>query len=259
MGDSPQYPDRPKRIPIMVTRVSISIQRKSIVSLKLRLEQLKEETKPNEVRSVVSYYETLVKLRIKNSYFRVHDSHLSHFEAVHFLCSQQKWDYKLYLEVQFKRSEPWLRFKFPLPSHLYSLSALKYFTNYLATIRFNYEKSLDKKSKESRQFKTLNQRIKDDISSSAKILYSQLKHIRRKNISLEEGKVYVICNNWKYLSPFYLSSIPWFEEYISDPTNKNAQKYIKDMRWVKKDRFLNNLVSSWIEEVEKQYNLPSNI
>ena len=101
--------------------------------------------------------------------------------------------------------------------------------------------------------------ITKDILKSVSILKMYINDLNNRNNNSIENKVYVVYMHWESLSPFYLWSIPWFHELLDMQSNDSSAKAKKDFAWINKDTELQMIIKHATNEIENQYNIPSNI
>jgi len=254
-----------KRKPKVITRVPII--RKAIILPKevkayLRLLQMQEETREDDILEIVRHYEMLARKVIGKAGYSV-VSHKEptkskrwiHFERVYEICRMQQWDGKLYIESQFQRLGG-----IPMAHMMYSVRALRYFTNYLADIKRKSEKDVGGKKKEKgRQTLSSREEVIEGVISSAETLNTYIKQsIMDDKAQYKAIKIY---QAWRELSPYYLWSVPWFHDVVSTMTgDSNREKLVmKEFNMIHESKTLQELIEKTVKEVESHFSIPPNI
>jgi hypothetical protein len=254
-----------KRKPKIIKRVPII--RKAIilpqeVKAYLKLLQLQEETREDDILEIVRHYEMLARKVIGKAGYCVvspkeptKSKRWIHFERVYEVCRMQHWDGKLYIESQFKRLGG-----VPMAHMMYSVAAMRYFTNYLANIKRMSEKDVGGKKKEKGR-RTLSGReeVIEGVITSAEVLNTYIsKSIMDDKAQYKAIKIY---QAWRELSPYYLWSVPWFHDVVSTMTGEsNREKLVmKEFNMIHETKSLQELIRKTVTEVESHFNIPPNI
>ena len=231
----------------------------------MKLWEVIEETKEDDIYELSRHYDMLAmetthkagytSLSLKNP---TKHRNWVHFERVYEICIMKGWDPKLYIEAQFERAKTWKTMKFPMPNTLYSENALRFFTNYLSTIKQKYEQDTraDKKER-GRETKLLRTKIVEDIITSVERLALYIE--KSKHEDKAQYKAIRIFQSWAELSPYYLWSVPWFHDVLNELEGKLVEKYRAEFDMIRKSPAVQRMINETVLEVEKHYNIPENV
>lgn len=255
-----------RRIPIKVTRCAIKIPQP--LKLQMKLAQLEEETKDDDIVAISEHYNMLAARATNNigytslaSFDIKAHKNWKHFESVWHICRLKGWSYKLYLEAQFDRSKYWTgKMRFPMPSMLYSMSALRYFTNHLADIRSKYKQDTGAHRKEKgSETRTVREQVMKDIMTSIEGLDRFIRHSASED--KPQLKAIKIFQSWWEYSPYYLWSIPWFHKALDDlpQDDKDVIKCIKSFESIRGSRLVQEIIGTTVQAVEQHFGIPPNI
>lgn len=252
-----------KRVPIKVNRKPIKLSK--YLKAQLKMWELTEITKTEDILEMSSHFDMLVMELTKKAGYNslslsnpTEHKNWSHFECIYEICRMKGWDTKLYIEGQFERARMFKSMKYPLPHMMYSVNALRFHVNYLADIRDKYAKDTNKEErKKGRETKTLSTKIIDDVISSVESLSEWIE--KSKSPDLGQAKALEVFNNWQYLSPFYLWSIPWFHDVLKDLDGKKVQNCREEFNRIDKSPSMRRVIGETVEKVEKSFNIPPNI
>lgn len=252
-----------ERIPIKVNRTPIKLPQ--AVRLHMKRQEVQEETRDDDIMAIAEHYDMLARQRkgttgYHSLTYKDPKKHRNwrHYTMIYEACKMQEWDTKLYIESQFKRFDDMGRMAYP--NLMYSVNAFRYFTNYLSTIRQKHAKDTNKRTKEKgRETLTVRDEVVRDITKSGQLLADSFKHTK-----IEDGmqaKALKIFHSWAELSPYYLWSIPWFHDAVSefDSNAVDVQRVIKQFDVIRASKSLQELVKSTVKSVESEYKLPANI
>jgi hypothetical protein len=256
----------------MVRRRPIKVNRKPIklpqhLKMQIKLWEVMEETREDDIYELSKHYDMLVmevthraghnSLSLKNP---TEHKNWVHFERVYEICRMKGWDPKLYIEAQFERAKTWnwSQMKYPQPNALYSEKALRFFTNYLSSIKQKYEHDTRKEEKErGRETKLLRTKIVDDIVASVETLSKYIE--RTKHEDKAQYKALRIFQSWAELSPYYLWSVPWFHEVLNELDGALVEKYRAEFDTIRKSPMIQRIIRETVPQVEQFYNVPGNI
>lgn len=254
----------------MIKRVPIRFHRKSIklpphVRMQLKLWEVMEETREEDIYAMSQHYNMLVmevthkagynSLSLKN--YTEHKNWI-HFERVYEICRMKGWDSKLYLEGQFERARGWTNMKFPLPNTLYSVNALRSFTNHLSTLKQKYREDTRGGEKQiGRETKSLRTKVVGSIVSSVEMLSRYVEVAKMDDKA--QYKALKVFQSWGEFSPYYLWSIPWFHEVINEIDGVLVEKCKQEFDTISNSPMLKKVIEETVEKVEKHFNIPENI
>jgi hypothetical protein len=254
----------------MIRRIPIKVHRKPIIlpphiKMQVKLWEMMEITREDDIYDISRHYDSLVmkatnkaghtSLSLKNP---TEHRNWIHFERVYEICRMKGWDANLYIEGQFERAKGWTRMKFPLPNMLYSDNALRSHINYLGDIVKKYKKDTNaEKRKRGSETKTLSTQVIRGVVRSVEMISDHLD--RGKVEDKAQYKALTIFNNWEQMSPFYLWSVGWFHDIMSDMTGKKIEECKTEFTRISGSPSLQRMIEESVRETEKQLNVPHNI
>lgn len=263
-------PENIKRKPI-VTKSHSDIKGINMEACKKKLEELNEKIPNLNVLEVAKYYEFLCRKALNTTGYRAlsynnpqKHKNWVHFERVYKLCRNNKWDFKLYLEAQFDRVKYWKHgTKYPYANQLYSEGAQNYYKSYVKETKekMNVSQSYKLKSKHKEITSVKTEIINDVISDCEKIQnYLNSKFAKRiTDLTSEQKKALYIMDNCWTMSIYYLYQIPWYKSWLFDYTESNdplVNEYREKWKAMNKNKSLQNLSRTIVEETESLFNLP---
>lgn len=243
-----------------VKRVPITIKRTAVIFTR--------GTRHMAVIRVSRYYEFLARKADNLSTYYALSSHSPqnhpnwrHFQKVWELCIVNGWDYRLYLESQFERATYWTHSTKPQPNQLYSENAQKYYVEYIKDMEEKFDNGSRLYKHKHKKSKKLEDEMIDCIIDDCQKLQKFLSKFKSIEQQLEEKSLFIL-ENWSDLSPYYLSTIPWFKNWFEDIVKKEegnelVSKYAGVLNMIEKRKHLKELASCIATEAEKHHNLTS--
>ena len=256
----------------MVIRKPIKIPRKPIkLSVRevsyFRLREIQMSAKKSSIWRIVHFYESMVAQYLSRSYFRCIPKDVdayshpnwSHFECIWELCRIQEWDWKMYIEVQFKRVNKRVSASsYPKPSHLYTLKALQYFTDYLAKLKRDSQHDIyAHKYTKSKRADTLDGEIRRQLDTSVRTIHRYLKDAQE---DADKAKALHIFHLQNTLSPYYLWGVPWFHDILKGMEDSNHKRQcVEAFSLIQQSSRLQVFIASTVKEMEESLGIPGNI
>lgn len=253
--------------PVDVLRTPI--RRKAILTgyskMRLKIRELEELSRNSDMLNIKKHYEmlarTLCHRELRLDQGRMAARNGKQVEEIYEICRIKGWDYRLYVEAQFKRGMGVKSIKFSVPpiESFTSVNALRYFTNYLSTLKQSYRHDLEGREKEKgKQTTTRRGEVMEGIIKSVELLD---RYSRQSGYTdLAQYKAIRIFQSWEELSPYYLFSIPWFHEILKeDLESRFVDGYREKFKVIQGSTELQDLIKKVVRQVEAHYNLPGNI
>lgn len=193
------------------------------------------------------------------------DENWIYFESLYYVCEENGWDAKIYLEAQFMRAKKWEneKIKYPLPHMLISENTQNWYPRYIRDTKEKYSIS-EKKELISMKTSDTNEEIKEDILKSIKALKESLSFSRKK-LEPALDKVAYVSYNWRVMSSYYLWSVDWFHQFLHDfkeskmSFNEREQKIISYFDSIQQNKNVQLYIKHCVEELNKQYDIPSDL
>lgn len=261
-----------------VTRVPIIPERKPILrfpvsavvkSAKAQLKMLESVKTPYDrhVLDMVGYYEYKCRQAISSTGFRAlgrdfrHHKNWKQFTRVYDMCTENGWDYRIYIDSQFDRLQWFHRpQKYPYPNQMSSEAAQRYYSRYLEDYAEKNSVDGTARPKATPQV-SVSQQVADavlvDVESISK--YISVASRRRSNRGLDatQVKILYLSEHWMGLSPYYLASIPWFVPYLSQFGDEPAIASLRDtVSSIQGNRSLMSTVDTVVGRLEGQMGIP---
>lgn len=253
--------DKIIRKPIKIPRKSIKLSIRERLYLKLR--QVQEETKKDDIIEIANHYNMLVVEKTKKAGHTVlpyknpeKSKHWVHFETVYEICRLQQWNPKVYIEAQFDRAKGWKKIPYPYPNSLHSANALRHYIKYYGDMRRKYEKDANKKRNiVEKDTVTVQELIRDSIKKDCLFLKQRLKNSKEKG----RDKALTLFSEWVNFSPFYLWSVPWFHDIVPTLSGKRADKIKIEFDRIDTSPMMKNTIRKSVQEMEDKFDIPHNI
>ena len=266
------------RVPITTkigTKTSslVSEENKKVVSIsreKLFGMQSDMSSSDIQVLKVVRYYEYLARKAYNATGYKAisykqprEHKNWKFFEKVSQLCNKMKWDYQVYLDSQFDRVKYWNhKTKAPYPNQLYSEGAQKYFLTYVKDIQDKY--GIDGKGKvKSKGAKSVSKEVIDSVMQDCEFISSHLSQaLKRSTLTPEQEKALFIYHKWPSLSPYYLSTIPWFDDILAEHEEDDkelSEDYRDKLYMIRHSKSVSETTVYTVREMEKHFNIPPTI
>jgi hypothetical protein len=255
-------PENVKRVPIIM-----GASEKAKLKYEQKLKELEGVKSVNTkvILDIIKYYEYKSRQVMNTTGFKVVSTNnpekhrnWNYFVKLFQLCSENNWDYRIYLDSQFDRASFWSHTIRPFPNQLYGTGAQEYYKNYVK--RHKEEHEYDGIKLKGHNAKSVRQEIIETIIKDCEFISINLKRKPKTNPP-EVNKTDVLFDNWSSLSPYYLSSCDWllelFEEYTKEgEENYQIQEINKKLDMIKKSKSIQETIKTTISEIEKHYELP---
>lgn len=246
-----------------IRRKPIKLPSNINVSLQLKIWEMQELTREEDIMQMVKHYEMLARRVLNKDGYNIlkgkNSKNLIHFERVYEVCRMKGWDTKLYIESQFDRVKYFKTFmRIPMPSQMYSVNAMRHFTNYLSSIKEKYAKDVDSRKKEKgKETQSIKAEVVSQIQNSIEMLHRYIIHTNYEDKS--QYKAVKIFQSWQELSPYYLWTIPWFHGALKNMKGNKADLYRKEFDKINKSKLLPALIKQTVHQIESHFNIPPNI
>lgn len=262
------------RKPIIVGRQPILVMPESIrlqsAQQKLKLLQNVRTPHDKKLLEICEYYEFKCRQVLHSTGFRAigkdfrNHKNWKFLDRLNSLCEENQWDYRLYVDSQFDRVKYWERKQvYPYLNQFFSQNAIKYYHNFLKDYT---EKSsiTGTAKKKAGKIKSVQQQIIDDVvkdcDSISEWMSVNSKRRSNKDLSPEHLKILYLSDHWFGLSISYLSTIPWFVQYLEQ---FSEESFIVDMKseiqMLKGNRKTYDMTVDIVRQVEKQFELPETL
>lgn len=251
--------------------VRVPIIRKAVkLNYKQRLSELSEEFREIQILDIIDHYEMLARdFKKVNRYRALGNKGKQHrnwvlFEKFYDMCCSNGYNAMLYLDLHFKKAKKyWTNGRYPLPNMLLGEKARSYYEMAVKDLKEKYVKDVhvDKKIA-AKQTMSMQSQVLKSIADSANTLKFYMNTVKTIN-SPEYKKAAVIYSFWSSLSPYYLYSVEWFREYVSEVLSfeeHSGMEYIQgEFARISRSRVLQRIISDGVSIAESELNIPKNI
>lgn len=265
-----------KRKPIKIERYPINHTIPSVMkqqTLQQKLKLLKHVLTPKEkhIHQIAQYYEYRCRVAMNiNAYISLpktnkkrYDLNWKYYTKIYELLEENDWDYKVYIDSQFDRVKYWEHDQvYPYLNQMFSENAIKCYNNYVKNIKESSSitgriEAKGDEVKTTRGF--IIDRVTEDCEKISDNIERMSKRRNYKDLSKIELKLLYISDHWMGMSPYYLSCIPWFGQYLSTfPQDEPLVKHlVDDINKVSKSNAMLLQTKEIVEQVETQLNVPT--
>lgn len=284
----------PKRTPIKIERTPIKeetpVERKPLQDIEF-IKKMKSERMLQNVRKardeldtiligdkehymarIKHYYESKCRqalkiggfcaLSLKRVGFR-QDKRWKWLEKIADICIANNFDYGVYIDSQFERVTHFKNDqKRPYLNQMFSENAIRayhaYVSNYKATHSVDGNVEVKPLIKDE---KLIDEIIAATIKDAERMQYyidSYRKRPAHKNNTDSELKIEYISNHWISMSKYYLSTLDWFDPWVSKMNSKdvNVVGLVEGVRAIQKSSAMIRRVLEVVNGVEKELGLP---
>lgn len=252
------------RTPIMILPESIRIQ-----SAKQKLKLLQNVRTPYEkkILEIADYYEYKCRQAIHSTGFKClgkdfrHHKNWIFLERIYELCSENDWDYRIYIDSQFDRVKYWQRKQlYPYLNQFNSQNAINYYKKYVKDYQEQNSITGNVKVK-AHKVKSVNQQIIDDVIKDCENISDYIESAKKrranKGLTDQQIKMLYLSDHWMGLSIPYLSVIPWFLTYLNQfPEETFIADFKSEIQAVRSSKKLFEITSDIVKKVEMQMGVP---
>lgn len=190
-----------------------------------------------------------------------------HFAKVYAICSEKGWDYKAYIDAQFERAKNWTnkKFKYPLPSMLYSESAQKYYMDFEANRRKKTGYAADDnyvKFKPKHEVEPLQKKIVKEVKEGVETMKFYLTTGYNPEVKdAFQIKMMQLIEKWENYPSAYLYHVTWvwswYREYLEGiaENNHTAKRIIEDFKRFDNNKRLQETIHMAVNKFEKAHGI----
>ena len=260
------------RTPVFGGKILDGVSLKIIMSAFDKREELKNVITPYErhVLKLVDYYEFRCRKAIHSSGFRAigknfRDSrNWKFFTRIYDLCEENNWDYKIYIDAQFDRVKHWSRKQqYPFANQFTSDGAQKYYFSYLRDQKENYSVGIERKVK-SQKIVSVADEIATAVVKDCTTIQSYIERAKKrrnnKDLTEEQLKLLFLSDNWMTLSAYYLSAIPWIEEWMAQFPDETFLVDLKaDVKKLRSSNKMMKTTNTIVYQIEQALGVPKTL
>lgn len=284
------------RIPILVQRLAIIVQRMSIViqrlSIKVKrcpiidrearkkrmMEKVKQvrdqinaiSAKEQDILDIAHYYDYKCRKatgkmgwRSLGKNFREHQN-WRHFTKVYKLCTENDWDFKVYLDSQFDRVRYWQHTHngYPFPNQMYSTNAIKCYYNYIKDYqeRFSVTGDAKVKTETAKAFRDeVIETVIKDCDHFTEFFKTAPRQRRYKGLTPEQMKFMYVVDHIASLSRYYWASLPWAVSYLKRFTTPWVVELTEAVKKIQSSKSMVDTITYIVQEVENQLGIPHTV
>lgn len=220
-----------------------------------------------ELLKIAEYYEFKVRKAINTTGFKClskdfrNHRNWKYLERLHQLCSENGWDYKIYLDSQFERVKNWQHGqKYPYLNQIFSENAIKCYHSYLKDYAEKYSVTEDAKPK-AEKVKSVTDEVAENIVKDCETISEWLKSAKKrrnlKHLTDAELKMVFLDRHWGILSAHYLAHLSWFPQFLLNFQDTPwAVELREKLMAISESKKLSSLCCEIVRETEKMYNIP---
>lgn len=260
-----------KRVPIIVNRIPIIDPDLRYQRMMDKVHAKREElVDDKDILKIARYYE--YKCRqvngvtgwrcLSTSNYKKHRN-WKHLTKIYELCTQNHYDYKVYIDSQFARVVNWkYKTKYPPLNTCYSPTAIKAYENYVKDYSERYSVAGTIKPKTE-----IPQNCKDEIIDTIiqdcnhfVALQQKAPKMRKyRGLTLQQIKFMYIADNVTMFSQYYWASLPWAVAYLQSFNSPWVKDMVEKVQQLQSSKSMMKLIHLIVPEVEKQMNVVSTL
>lgn len=231
------------------------------------------------LNNLVPYYENLVcsktgriEYQLLTNVVKKASPYWSQVWKIYCLCKERGWDYRVYLDSQFEGFANWAaskRYKWPLPSMLYSDRAIAAFEGYIYRNQTAYQREGHNIKVTPKNVGNFREEIAKAIQKAIEAISRDLKHWKhypmpifktvpeKRRHQLEKAKS--IVDHWMDSMPVeYLAAVPEILEYIGEPNEylPTIQAKIAEVEALQNNMAKMRIILPAVKEAELKAGLP---
>jgi hypothetical protein len=148
---------------------------------------------------------------------------------------------------------------------LYGEGAQQYFVEYIEEKRSDMRNSKINVNKvKGKKQEDINDMMIDHVIRDCEFIAKALSRTKNKQSNKKENKALYLYQGWRSLSAYYLCTIPWIDEVLTEELKNFNDDYVaidmkKRILLVRKDKKLFKTCKNITKKTEKHFSIPENI